>query len=246
MRREINTLTDEPLSCNPIGDECDQDWRDKGEIAELHAQLAEHEAFEADCDGMAMKIKLQTTDLMKADDLRLYQNRRLVGLTERLAEHADDLKSERERIEDLEEINSSLRIHFNKLEVKLLSHSWVSVEDAVIGEDYQCFYENLPRAVYGQLAPSGNWFSSYGSVMPKPQLIKPIHLPDPEAKNTVDFSKIEPATHLHECKRKVNEDGNVMCGRSKAIGHLAGRSQYTEFCSKRCTTPEPKAKETEL
>ena len=39
MSRQISKLTDEPLSCNPIGDECDQDWRDKGRIAELERQL---------------------------------------------------------------------------------------------------------------------------------------------------------------------------------------------------------------
>jgi hypothetical protein len=33
----------EPLSCNPIGDECDQDWRDNKQIKELEAELAEHE-----------------------------------------------------------------------------------------------------------------------------------------------------------------------------------------------------------
>ena len=45
----------EPPSCNPVGDECDQDCRDKGRIVELEAALAKHErpSIKPDsrCDG---------------------------------------------------------------------------------------------------------------------------------------------------------------------------------------------------
>lgn len=43
MSRQIDKLTDEPLSCNPIGDECDQDWRDNKQIADLESRLTDLE-----------------------------------------------------------------------------------------------------------------------------------------------------------------------------------------------------------
>ena len=48
MSRQIDKLTNEPLSCNPVGNECDQDWRDNKRIDELEAELAKHQWISVD------------------------------------------------------------------------------------------------------------------------------------------------------------------------------------------------------
>ncbi len=67
MSKQIDKLTDEPLSCNGTEDgTCDQDWRDKGEIAELLSHIADLQAELADCECRKKEIKAQSfRDLLK-------------------------------------------------------------------------------------------------------------------------------------------------------------------------------------
>ena len=64
MRRQLT----EPLSCNPVGDECDQDWRDKGRIAELEGKLKQCESVLADTQQKNIKLVLELTKPKKGNN----------------------------------------------------------------------------------------------------------------------------------------------------------------------------------
>lgn len=67
-----------------------------------------------------------------------------------------------------------------ELEAELAKHEWISVEEAVEITTYQCCYKDGEGFVLGSKSPSGNWLSAYGYIMTKPDLIKPITLPEPK------------------------------------------------------------------
>lgn len=214
----------------------------------------------------------------------------------------DDLRSERERIDDLQEINDSLVMHSNKRIAELeeietdlnstLSYAEMGVdtwkkraEELELDKAQLQVYleesrsENRHRAcleldangtierLKGELASAAELRYCQGCGCRRifegieVGLMKFVcihcggilwHNPSETESMNINLtetfspnqqsSKLRPGTNLPECRWQVNEDGKIMCGRSRVIGHLANRSQYTKPCSKRCDCPEPKHK----
>ena len=133
-----------------------------------------------------------------------------------------------------------------RLEAELAKHQWVSVEDdrkpkvtGEIGAITGNVKSDKVALTDGYRWGWGYWYedeSQWGCEIDiDPTHWRPIHLPALE--NPTDT--IKPATQFQGCTMKINEEGKIMCGKSKALGILAGRNQYIKFCSKYCMNPQP-------